>query len=80
MIKRFIIAFVLLVLVAGGLVGFNLFRDQAIQQFFANMPMPPATVSTVTAEPTTWTPAIDTIGTVNAARGVDLTVQTSWDR
>jgi membrane fusion protein (multidrug efflux system) len=77
MIKRFIIAFVLLVVVAGGLIGFNLFRDQAIQDFFANMPMPPATVSTVTVEPTTWTPAIDTIGTVNASRGVDLTVQTS---
>ncbi len=77
MIKRFAIAFVLLVLVAGGLVGFNLFRDQAIKQFFANMQAPPATVSTTTVEPTTWTPAIDTIGTVNAARGVDLTVQTS---
>ena len=77
MIKRFIIAFVLLVLVAGGLIGFNLFRDQAIQDFFANMPVAPATVSTVTVEPATWTPAIDTIGTVNASRGVDLTVQTS---
>ena len=40
MIKRFIIAFVLVVLVVGGLVGFNLFRDQAIEQFFANMPRP----------------------------------------
>jgi membrane fusion protein (multidrug efflux system) len=77
MIKRFVIAFVLLVLVAGGLVGFNLFRDQAIQNFFANMPIAPATVSTIVAEPATWTPAIDTIGTVNASRGVDLTVQTT---
>jgi membrane fusion protein (multidrug efflux system) len=77
MIKRFIIAFVLLVLVAGGLIGFNLFRDQAIQDFFANMPVAPATVSTVTVEATSWTPAIDTIGTANAARGVELTVQTS---
>jgi membrane fusion protein (multidrug efflux system) len=31
-IKRFIIAFILLVLVVGGIVGFNLFREQAIQQ------------------------------------------------
>ncbi len=77
MIKRFVIAFVVLVVIAGGLIGFNLFRDQAIQDFFANMPIAPATVSTVTAEPTSWTPAIDTIGTVNASRGVDLAVQTS---
>jgi membrane fusion protein (multidrug efflux system) len=77
MIKRFLIAIVLLLLIGGGLVGFNLFRDQAIKDFFANMPVAPATVSTVTVEPTSWTPAIDTIGTVNASRGVDLTVQTS---
>ena len=77
MIKRFIIAFVLLVLVCGGLVGFNLFRDRAIEQFFANMPVPSLTVSTMTVEPVTWTPGIETIGTVGAAQGVDLTVETS---
>ena len=75
MIKRFIIAFILVVLVVGGLVGFNLFRDQAIEQFFANMPRPAVTVSTATVEPTTWTPGITAIGTVNAARGVDLSVE-----
>ena len=35
MIKRFLIAFVLLVIVCGGIVGFNLFRDQMIRQYFA---------------------------------------------
>ena len=77
MIKRFIIAFVLLVLIGGGIVGFNLFRDQAIKQFFASMPVPTVTVSTVTVEPVTWTPGIEAIGTAAAARGVDLTVETS---
>lgn len=77
MIKRFIIALVLLVLVVGGIVGFNMFRDRAIEQYFANMPVAPVTVSTVTVEPRTWTPGIETIGTVAAARGVDLTVETT---
>jgi len=77
LIKRFIIAIVLLVIVVGGIVGFNMFRDQAIEQFFANMPVPPTTVSTVKVEPATWTPGIDAIGTVGAARGVDLTVETT---
>jgi len=77
MIKRFIIVIIALVIVGGGLVGFNLFRDQAIKDFFANMPVAPATVSTVTVESGSWQPAIDTIGTVNAASGVELTVQTS---
>lgn len=77
MIKRFIIAFILVVLVVGGLVGFNIFRDRAIEQFFANMPVAPLTVSTTTAEAITWTPSVEAIGTVHAAHGVDLTVETT---
>lgn len=77
MIKRFIIAFILLVLVVGGIVGFNLFRDQAIQQYFATMKQPPATVSTTIVKPASWTPGIEAIGTVSAVRGVDLTVETA---
>ncbi|MBP0437150.1 efflux RND transporter periplasmic adaptor subunit [Tianweitania sediminis] len=75
MIKRFLIAIVLLALVGGGIVGFNMFRDQAIQDFFANMPTPTATVSTVTVEPRSWTPSIGAIGTISANRGVELTVE-----
>jgi membrane fusion protein (multidrug efflux system) len=75
MIKRFIIAFILLVLVCGGIVGFNMFRDNAIQQFFANMPVAKVTVSSSTVEPIDWMPGIEAIGTVNAAQGVDLTVE-----
>ncbi len=77
MIKRFIIAFILLVIVCGGIVGFNLFRDKAIEDFFANMPVNPMTVSTARVEPITWTPNIEAIGTVSAASGVDLTVETT---
>lgn len=77
MIKRFIIAFILLVLVCGGIVGFNLFRDNAMQQFFATMKPPAATVSTTIVKPTNWTPGVEAIGTVSAVRGVDLTVETA---
>ena len=75
MILRFLIAFVLVVLVCGGIVGFNMFRDQAIEQFFANMPVAPTTVSAVEIQPIEWTPGIGAIGTVAAAQGVDLTVE-----
>lgn len=77
MVKRFIIAIILLALVGGGLVGFNIFRDTMIAQIFANMPVQPATVSTIEAKPVTWTPAIEAIGTANARQGVDLTVETA---
>ncbi|APH74827.1 efflux RND transporter periplasmic adaptor subunit [Aquibium oceanicum] len=75
MIKRLLIAIVLLVIVVGGIVGFNMFRDNAIDQFFADMPVAPTTVSTVEVEPATWTPGIQAIGTVGASRGVDLSVE-----
>ncbi len=77
MIKRFIIAIILLAIVVGGIVGFNMFRDQAIEQFFANMQAPPVTVSTMEVEPITWNPGIMAIGTVGASKGVDLTVETT---
>ncbi|MGB3501711.1 MAG: efflux RND transporter periplasmic adaptor subunit [Mesorhizobium sp.] len=77
MFLRFIIAIVALVIVGGGIIGFNIFRDNAIEQFFANMPVQPFTVSTTKVEPITWKPGIEAIGTVSAAQGVDLTVETT---
>lgn len=77
MIKRFIIAIILLVIVCGGIVGFNIFRANAIKQYFATMQQPAAVVSTVTVKPMTWQPGIDAIGTVNARQGVDVAVETS---
>jgi len=65
------------VIVVGGLVGFNLFREKAIKDFFANMKQPAQTVSTITVAPSSWTPGIEAIGTANAKNGVDLTVQLS---
>ncbi|PSJ61297.1 efflux RND transporter periplasmic adaptor subunit [Pseudaminobacter soli (ex Li et al. 2025)] len=77
MIKRFIIALIFLVLVCGGIVGFNIFRDKAIKQYFANMPVPTTTVSSQTVEPITWSPSIEALGTVSASQGVDLTVESA---
>ena len=77
MVKRLVIALILIVIVVGGVVGFNLFRSNAIKQYFANMPKPKLTVSTTVAEPMTWKPEIRAIGTVSARSGVDLTVEVS---
>lgn len=77
MIKRLVIAIVLLVLIGGGLVGFNLFRNQAIETFFANRPVQPTPVATVTIGESAWKPTIDAIGTVSALSGADLAVETA---
>ncbi|MDX8523201.1 efflux RND transporter periplasmic adaptor subunit [Mesorhizobium sp. MSK_1335] len=78
--KRFFIIagfLLLLAFVCVGIVGFNFMRDAGIKQYFATMKPPAATVSTVTVKPSEWTPGVEAIGTVNAVRGVDLTVETS---
>ncbi|PSH66405.1 efflux RND transporter periplasmic adaptor subunit [Phyllobacterium sophorae] len=76
--KRFILPVIVVILVAllgVGLVGFNLFRDKAIKDFFATMQQPAAPVSTYTVEPGEWTPEVEAIGTVSAIQGVELSVE-----
>jgi membrane fusion protein (multidrug efflux system) len=75
MLKRFIIAFVLVVLVCGGLISFNVFRAQMIAGFFANQQMPAVTVSATEVAPTTWIPEIEAIGTLLAVQGVDVSTE-----
>ncbi|MCL7463661.1 efflux RND transporter periplasmic adaptor subunit [Phaeovulum sp. NW3] len=75
MIKRLIIAVILLGVIGGGIVGFNLFRSKMIADFFANMPVAPVTVSVTEAQSQRWQPGLDAIGTARAAQGVDLAVE-----
>lgn len=75
MIKRLILAIILLALIGGGLVGFNLFRARMIGAFFASMPEQEMPVTTVTVAPSDWQPELAAIGTVRAAQGVELTVE-----
>ena len=56
MIWRLLLAIVLLGVVVGGIVGFNMFRDKMIAGYFAGMQPPPVTVSTTEVEPITWKP------------------------
>ena len=75
MIKRFIIAIILLVVICGGLIGFNMFRAQAIKDFFANAKQPSQAVSTMDVKPGQWLPGIEAIGSARAEDGVNLTFQ-----
>lgn len=75
MIKRLIAAVIVLALIGGGVVGFNMFRDNMITQIFANRSAPAVPVATVLAEPQEWVPGLEAIGTVYAARGIELAVE-----
>ena len=80
MFKRFLIALiavVAIVVVCGGLIGFNMFRAKMIAGFFANQQMPSVTVSATEVRPITWNPQIEAIGTLWAFQGVDVASQTA---
>ncbi|WP_142846862.1 efflux RND transporter periplasmic adaptor subunit [Telmatospirillum sp. J64-1] len=75
MIKRFIIATLLVAIVCGGLVGFNLFRDQAIADFFANRPEQEVVITASEAAAGAWRPGIEAVGTAKASSGVEVPVE-----
>jgi membrane fusion protein (multidrug efflux system) len=66
---------VLVFILCAGLIGFNLFRDKMITQFFATMQPPPQTVAATEVKTKRWTPGIPAIGTARATYGVELASQ-----
>lgn len=77
MIWRLFLAVILLGVIVGGIVGFNMFRDKMIAGYFASMQPPPVAVSTVEVEPVTWHPGLEAIGTAQSDSGVELAVETA---
>lgn len=75
MIKRLVIAIIVLGLVGVGVVGFEMFRSKMIQDFLTGREAPTVTVPVYEVEPRQWTPVVSAIGTVVAVRGVELTVE-----
>lgn len=72
MILRFFLAGIALVLVVGSLVFMNVMREKGTAEFFANMQMPPVTVSAAKAEAKTWADYLEGIGSVAAVEGIDV--------
>ncbi len=77
MVKRFVVAAFLLVVVFGGIIGFNLFRDQAIKKVFSSGQIPPVTVSTEQARSEDWARELDAVGSLQAIQTVDVAPQVS---
>ena len=76
--KRFLVGAIILVVVivvCGALVWFNVFKQGMIAQYFAHFPVPTVTVSTIEVKPEKWTPGVDAVGTVSAVNGVDVAGQ-----
>jgi multidrug efflux system membrane fusion protein len=72
-IRWFAIVGLLLLLVLGGLYGFNRYREQAIAQFFANNRPPPAQIAAVTAGSEAVPRFATAIGSLAAVHQVTIT-------
>ncbi|MFC3908720.1 efflux RND transporter periplasmic adaptor subunit [Legionella dresdenensis] len=73
--KRMTIMMILLVIVFGGIIAFNLFKGFMIKQFFAHYEPPPVTVSSVKATRQDWEPKIHAVGDFVAINGVEVNSQ-----
>ena len=78
MIKRFVIAAIIVGLFLGGVGYFNLvFKPKMIGEFMAKMVPPPATVTTEIARTENWTDRMRAIGTLVAIKGVEVAPELS---
>ncbi|MDP1881680.1 MAG: efflux transporter periplasmic adaptor subunit, partial [Bradyrhizobium sp.] len=77
MVRWFIIVGLLLALLVGGIVGFNVFRSKMIAQFFANNKPPPVTVSVAEAKSEVIPNLLKAVGDLAAVHQVDVTSDVS---
>jgi len=73
--RRLIIVVVTVLILAGGIVGFNVFKAHMIAQVLAQNASPKQTIATATVRYDDWQPQIDAVGTLRAVRGVDVTTE-----
>lgn len=70
--KRLILMLVLVALLLGALVGFNIFKSMAIKKYMASAGQPPQTVTTTVAAAQEWNAELQAVATLRAVRGVDI--------
>jgi membrane fusion protein (multidrug efflux system) len=72
-----VIMLVAVVVVFGGVFGFQVFKAAMIKKFMSAMSAPPQTVSAAKASYGEWQPQIEAVGTLRAVKGADLSLQVS---
>ena len=78
MIKRFLIALVIMGLLVGGLAYFKLvFMPQMIKEIISSQVPPPAVITAEAAKSDEWTERLPAIGTLIASQGVEIAAQVS---
>jgi membrane fusion protein (multidrug efflux system) len=76
MVKRFLVAIVILAMLIGGLAYFQLiFKPKMIKEFLSKQAPPPATITAAPAATADWIEHLPAIGTLIASQGVDIASQ-----
>lgn len=73
--KRMAVMVAILLVVFGGIFGWKAFVAYKMKQALAHRALPPATVSTTTAQTAAWRPDIHAVGSLTAVRGVEISPQ-----
>ena len=75
MIIRLGIVLLFSTVVFGGVFAMKYFGQKGMNQYFDNMPSPPATISSAAAEVTNWAQTIEAAGTLTAVNGIEVTTE-----
>jgi membrane fusion protein, multidrug efflux system len=73
--KRMLIMLVICSVLFGGIFGFKWFGKTMMNQYFDNMPFPPATITSAKATKDEWATVLEAVGTIKAINGVNVTTQ-----
>ncbi|MFV0574579.1 MAG: efflux RND transporter periplasmic adaptor subunit [Vibrio sp.] len=75
--KWTLVMLIVALLLFGSVIGFNMFKQQKIAEYMANLPEPefPVTIEKITKDD--WVPTINAIGFIEPIQGVTLTAQAS---
>ncbi len=73
--RRLAIVLVLVILLVGAAVGFNMIKAHFIRQAMAQNASLAQTVSTTTAEYSEWQPQVQAVGSLRAIHGVEVTTE-----
>ena len=77
MTKRMTIMLGMMMVLFGGLYGFQTFKDMMIRKAIGAMSNPPQVVSTTVVETAPWQSTLSSIGSLRAVNGADLALQAS---
>lgn len=75
--KRMTFMIILLLVVFGGIFGWNALRAHFMKQYFAHYQPLPVTVSSIKAQQADWQAYLTSVGTLLASDGIDITPETS---